>query len=420
MKNLRVLLAAALPLFGAGVSLAQSPPPAGLFPSTVPADVAVGPVGPGGVPAVLIGEDASSSVPRLWINAGFAFNWASDGPLTDALLTTSDAADQGLIGAPSTVILLGRQKIDYGTFYGFRFGMGSWWNADRTMGSEGSTLYSEQRTVFFAGQSDAGGNPALFRPFVDPVTQAAGSFRVSEPGLVQGSIFGNTSLRFTNADSNLLLNLYRDEGRSWTATIGYRTAYIREQILFVQNSVFLQDNVGFFLGQPLLAGDALEISDRVETVNRMYVGQVGMKWERNAGRLTLGVSTKLGFGWANQRIYFDGRTTLEPDVLTAEGGALVQRSLPNRNQLEQFVFVPDVGIQARMTLLRRLQGSFSYNFTYFSNVARPGKYLDPRIELTQVPSAPGYTGVVGQFPKFAEQDPGFVIHGITAGLTWTY
>jgi len=136
--------------------------------------------------------------------------------------------------------------------------------------------------------------------------------------------------------------------------------------------------------------------------------------------LTLGVSTKLGFGWANQRIYFDGRTTLEPDVLTAEGGALVQRSLPNRNQLEQFVFVPDVGIQARMTLLRRLQGSFSYNFTYFSNVARPGKYLDPRIELTQVPSAPGYTGVVGQFPKFAEQDPGFVIHGITAGLTWTY
>src|SRR4051794_38144201 len=107
MKKLRMLMAAALTLAGAGTIVAQppTPPPSGLYPST-PAPGAYPPTAmpgwsapaPGvepaaGAPAVAIGDNASSTVPKMWFTLGMGVSWVTPTPNPSPLLTTSDVSD---------------------------------------------------------------------------------------------------------------------------------------------------------------------------------------------------------------------------------------------------------------------------------------------------------------------------------------
>ncbi len=417
MKNLRMLLAAALALSGAGVIRAQTPPPSGLYPSTTaPINGAL--VDPAGVPLVVIGDNASPSVPKMWFDLGWFLGWTNSTPMPHPLLTTSDPADAGILGAPTTVLLLGQTRFTYGTFNGIRFSSQGWWNADRTIGSEGTTVWSEQRSInsFFTSN----GSVPLFRPIFDPTIPGETSVTVASPGLLAGDFLLEMRTRFANGDSNLMFNAYRDDTRSVNILVGYRTIYLREELKIIQDEFVLADGAGFFQGAPLLAGDSLRIQDRIETVNHLYIGQIGLQWERNSGPVDIILTAKYGIGWSHQRIFFDGRTTLEPTGPTVPGGVLVQTSQPYRNQEEHFVVVPNLGARVSVRLARRLRASVSYDLTYASSVARPGNYIDRVVELSQAPSQPQFTGVQGTRPAFRPQDGSFFMHGFTFGLTWAY
>lgn len=414
MNHLRMMLAAVLAFGGASAIRAQTPPPSGAFPS---ANMLLQ---PSAEPTIVIGDNASPSVPRMWFYWGVGMQWVNPSPYPAPLVTTSAPADQGIIGNPTTTVLLGQTTVDYGRFGFFTFASGAWINPERTVGTEGSSTWSEQRArnAYFA--SDALGNPGLYRPIIDAATQNETSMPIADPGNIAGEFVFETRMRINNSDANLLLNCYRDETRSITAMVGYRIAYMREEMRLIQSSTALFDGALSLLGNPVLAGETLTIRDRIETVNRIYAGQVGLRLERYFGRLYLAGTGKLGIGWSNQRIFGDGRTTLEPDLLTVAGGGVVQRSFPYRNQLEEFIFIPEVGATVRFQLLRRLHATASYNFTWFSSVSRPGSYVDRVIEMTQVPTSATYTGVIGTRPKFIESDHDMYLHGFHAGLTWIY
>jgi hypothetical protein len=435
MKKLRMLVAATLSLCGAGTLAAQTPTPPtpGLYPSSptpgpypaapLPGTYPTAPVAEpaAGAPAVVVGDNASPNAPKLWISWGIGAQWVTPSPNPSPLLTTSTVPDAGIIGAPSTVLLLGQQTVSYGTFATFNFGMGGWWNEDRTIGSDGMTTWSEQRSAsaFFA--SDLTGTPALFRPIIDANALAESSVPVALPGQIIGSFLFESRMKVNNGDSNLLLNAYRDESRAWTGLIGYRLMYIREEMRMVETQIALADNVLQLNGTPLLAGDTLEISDRIETVNRLYLGQVGIRWDRFWDRASFTATAKLGFGWNDERIYADGRTQQLPGFPAVAGGVLVQQSFPYRNYHAAFAFVPEVGVAGRIRIGRRLHLVGRYNALWVSDVARPGKYFDRVIETTQMPTSPTFTGVVGSRPTFIDnQTSNMFIHGVTVGLTWAY
>jgi hypothetical protein len=414
MNHLRMMFAAVLAFGGAGAIWAQTPPPAGAFPSantllqTSPE------------PRIMIGDNASPNVPRMWFNWGVGMQWVTPSPYPAPLVTTSLPADQGIIGNPSTTVLLGQTTVDYGRLGYLYFSSGAWFNPERTVGTEGFSTWSEQRSRNAIFASDAAGTPGYYRPVIDPVTQTETSMVIADPGNVAGTFIFESRIRVNNSDANLLFNIARNETRSITAMVGYRLAYMREEMRLLQSSTALFDGALQFLGNPVLAGDTLTIRDRIETVNRIYAGQVGLRVERYAGRFYVAGTGKLGIGWSNQRIFGDGRTTLEPDVLTVPGGGIVQRSFPYRNQVEDFIFIPEVGATVRVRLLRRLHASASYNFTWFSSVSRPGSYVDRVVQMSQVPSSTAYNGVVGTRPQFVESDHDMYLHGFHAGLTWIY
>jgi hypothetical protein len=423
MKNLRVLVAAALALCGADAIRAQTPPPSGLYPSTsAPLNgAAVIDPSPGGVPLVVIGDNASPAVPKMWFDLAVNLSWLESTPMPSPLLTTSTPADMGVIGAPSTVVLAGQQRFAFGSFAGISFGSGGWWNADRTVGMDGSTLWTERRSTQAYFSSDGSpGSAALFRPIFDPVTQTETSVLVASPGLMAGDFLAFMSMQYVNGDTNLIFNIDRTEDRSWTALVGFRSVYLGETLTMTQDSIVLTDGAGFYLGVPLAAGNALLIQDRIQTINRLYLGQLGLRWDRNFGPVNVGLTYKFGFGWNDQRIFYDGRTTLNPPNAPVPGGILVQTSQPYRNYNERFAVEPDCTVRASVRITRRLRAFGTYNFTYISSVARPGNYIDRTVQLQQAPSQPQYTGIPGIRPQFTPSDDSFFAHGLTAGLTWGF
>jgi hypothetical protein len=437
MKNPRILLAAALALYGAGVIRAQTPPPAtnltpgapprtGLDPYPLPPTppppgyplVDQGMVGP---PAVAIGDNAVPNVPKMWFNAGWAWSWVTSAPFSSPLLTTSTPADAGLLGAPSTAVLVGQARYSYGTINGGMFGSGGWFNEDRTFGADGSTTWNEQKSLNVYNSSDGSlGSTPLYRPIFDPVTQTETSVPVAIPGVLAGDFLLFQKFNMVNGDSNLMMNVYRDERSSWTLMLGYRLIYIDEQLYMTQDAFGLVDGAISYLGTPLPAGNFLTIVDRIETENRLYLGQLGARWERHFGIIDLGITYKFGFGWADERTFLSGSTTLNPPAPAALGGILIQQSMPFRNQNERFVVVPDLNVHVSMQLIRRLRATFDYHATYISSVARPGDFIDRTVELSQAPSFAGYNGIMGVRPAYHQTDNSLFSQTIIAGLAWEY
>ena len=446
MKKPRILLAAALALSGAGVIRAQTPPPSGPYPTNpgappagmyappgmqpsgqyppIPIAPSTGMVvdqGMAGPPAVAIGDNAASNVPKMWFTGGWALSWVSPAPFSSPLLTTSLPGDAGLLGAPSTAVLVGQAHYGYGTINGFQFGSGAWFNEERTFGVDGSTVWNEQKSINVYNSSDGSlGSTPLYRPIFDPVTQSETSVPVALPGVLAGDFLLYQKFNMVNGDSNLMMNVYRDDVRSWTVMLGYRLIYLDEQLYMTQDSFGLVDGALSYLGTSLPAGNALLMVDRIETENRLYLGQLGARWERHAGPLDIGVTYKFGFGWADERTFLSGSTTLNPPNPAVAGGILVQPSQPYRNYNEKFVVVPDLGINASIRLIRRLRATFEYHATYISSVARPGDFIDRTVQLSQAPSQPGYTGVLGVRPAYHTNDNSFFSQTIMAGLTWQY
>jgi putative beta barrel porin BBP7 len=438
MKNPRIVLAAALALCGASVIRAQTPPPQGTTPSvdSPPARSAVDPLSlvpagpayypgsdmPYGPSTVAIGDNVNPNVPRLWLTLNWALTHISSSPITSPLITTSaNPADMGILGAPSTTVLIGQNHYDYDWASGVEFRSGGWWNDERTFGADGSTTWNEQRSItqFIASDGSIGSTP-LWRPIYDPVAQTETSVPVALPGVLAGDFLLYEKMNYVNGDSNLMLNVYRDEMRSWTLLLGYRLIFLDEHLYMTQDETGLVDNAISYLGIPLPAGNVLQIQDVIETENRYYLGQIGARWERQMGAFNLGVTYKFAFGWADERTFYSGTTTLNPPATPVPGGLLVQLSQPYRNQNEQFVVAPDLSVVGSVRLLRRLRLDAEYHCTFISGAARAGEMIDRTVELNQAPSSATYNGILGVNPTYRPQSVSFFAQTFSAGLTWEY
>ncbi len=440
MNNPRIVLAAALALCGAGVIRAQTPPlpPANPNPGIPPARAALDPYpiapmpGPGYAPpsdmaygpaTVAIGDNpAPNNVPKYWATLAWAWTDVTPNPVTSPLVTTSaNPADMGILGAPSTTAIIGAAHYGYGWFNGGIFTMGSWWNDERTFGSEGSTLWNEQRSnIQYVASDGSFGSTALYRPIFDPVAKAETVFPIAVPGVLAGDFLLYQKLNYINGDSNLIMNVYRDDNRSWTLMVGYRLAYLEEGMVMTQDSIGLVDGAINYLGTALPAGNMVTIVDKIETVNRYYLGQIGARWERSVGAFAFAATYKFGFGWADERTFFSGSTTLNPPGVPVPGGILVQTSQPYRNQYEQFVVAPDLTLNASVRLVRRLRATAEYHCTYISGSMRTGAAIDRTVELSQAPASASFTGVQGTFPAYHPNPVGFFSQTFSAGLTWQY
>src|SRR5438105_2038128 len=108
--RLRCVLTLAVLLGPAGLASAQT----------------VTPYSEGPVEAFDWSGDQGRSASRWWASADYLLWWTKGAPVSVPLATTSNTSDFGVLGAPSTRLLIGDEHLDFSTRSGGRFALGGW------------------------------------------------------------------------------------------------------------------------------------------------------------------------------------------------------------------------------------------------------------------------------------------------------
>lgn len=373
---------------------------------------------------------STNLAPHWWVHTEYLLWWTKNQPTRVPYLTTGARAEGGLIGQPTTRVLVGDADIGYGLSSGFRISGGWFKGDDRRYGTEISGFLLEQQGVHYFAQSDANGVPVIARPFVDANTGANSVMTVAFPNLAAGSYLFKTTTQTWGAEGNQVLNLYRSSPddphqMSITGMLGFRYMDIHETLNISTASTLLGSNIASFAGLDVAAPATIMVQDNFETTNRFYGGQIGFRSEANHGRWQAQVVGKIAFGLMNQTVMVDGVSGVnDPSrgiVATNPGGLFADASTITTIRNDEFAFIPEVSANLGYNWCNWLTTYVGYNFMYVSRVLRPSEQLTDVINPTMVPVSPTFgQGTFAPTPNNLLTQSEFWIQGVNFGFMVKY
>lgn len=361
----------------------------------------------GGFPA-FAGEAPPGAYPRAWGSLEYLNLWTPSAPLPFPLVTTGDAAGMGILGSPSTRVVMGDEPLAMGCFPGFRATVGGWFSDYDNLGAEISGFATGVRVAHFQAASDSFGSPLLAVPFANVTSGAPqeSSLVIAQPGVRRGRISANDASIFGGFEVDGLINLpsFRSGAdRSVSAICGVRFISLTERFQFssvtIDTTGFLQGHNDFFMAQ------------------NDFVGvEFGLRGARRFKRLTFEMTGKTAFGttWQGQSISSQSGPFLS---LQPNAGFFTQPSnsgaAPAQNS---FSVVPAARFRVGYDLTRRLRLTLSYEGLLWTHVIRPSNQLDREINLSQTVGP--LVGVARPAAQHRQSD--FWAQGFTAGLQLNY
>jgi hypothetical protein len=364
-----------------------------------------------------------------WLDAGYRALWIKDMRFQSTLVTSNGAT------------LFGNQDVSFDTFNGVYANVGLWLNCRRTVGIEFNGFFVDRQDVVQTFASDATGAPAITRPITDALRLAPVNVIVSSPGVASGSVTVDSASRLSSAGVNGVWNVMQCDNYSVNALYGFRYIDLEESVDIAQSSTPLNGGAFSFGGAPLPAGVGLSLADDFHTRNQFYGGLAGTRGEWRLGPLFVGGLSTISFGPDHQTTEITGLTTplaggfqpLRGGLLAVGGGsapviapngqiaALVQQGNINRYTTNRFIIAPEVGAELGIYVTNGLRLGVAYNFLYMSDVARPNRQIDTRVNQRFVPASPGFGAGAGQpLPLFPVSQEDFHAHAVTftAEVRW--
>jgi hypothetical protein len=144
-------------------------------------------------------------------------------------------------------------------------------------------------------------------------------------------------------------------------------------------------------------------TDRFDTRNRFWGGQLGVNAEYRYGRWSVDLTTRVAVGNTNQIVKIGGSTLTNGVV--SPGGFFASTNM-GRFSRDRLSVVPEFGLKLGYQISEGIRANLGYNFLYWSDVARPGEHID--------------RAVGGGRPAFSFRSSDFWVHGLTAGLEFRY
>lgn len=354
-----------------------------------------------------------------WAEAEYLHWWISGNDLPP-LATTSPAgtarADAGVIGAAGTTVLFGGNEVGDDGRSGFRVNVGRWLDDFSETGVE-LTWFS----VFNDGSGDfratSPGSPTIARPFFDPVLGANNSEITAfvDPGgttIAEGEIeVGSGSEMHSLALS--VRRLYQASGSGRVDLLaGYRFLKFRDGLL-IRERVIARDPGGL-----IQVGTTFDLTDRIECQNNFHGGEVGFEASFDRGFLTLEVLGKVAVGNLRRDVTISGSTLVrEPapsmNVVQHSGGLLSQPTNIGRQSSDEFVILPEVGVNLMAQLNQRVTVGIGYTVVALTGVARSGDQIDTTLNPTQFTGGT-LAGAARPMPLGADSD--LWVHGANVML----
>jgi hypothetical protein len=345
--------------------------------------------------------------------------WWTKGQRLPPLVTTGPAVPagtNGVLGQAGTVILFGGDTVDNGVRGGARFTAGLWIDDERTLGLETSFFFLGQRSFRFIGGSDT--FPVLARPFFSLNSGAESAEEATTPGRSVGTVAVQGPSRLWGLETNLRCQLCCDCPGRLELIGGIRYLELDEGLHVTESLLALP-------GAPQFAGSQIGVSDRFDTANRFFGGQVGLDYRLQWDRWSLDGRAKVALGDDHEVVTIGGNQLIVSPggaATTAFGGLLALPSNSGRFARDRFAVVPEVGVTVGCQVTDWCRLTVGYTFLYWSSVARPGDQIDRVIDVTQVPNfnVPGAvpTGLPRPAPTLRDTD--YWAQGINVGVEFRY
>jgi hypothetical protein len=378
-------------------------------------------------PACCPCEADCRSGPRFWARAEYLL-WDVHDTHAPPLVTTGPNAFGTFLNSGQSVTLFGGD-IDTPLQSGGRFTAGYWFDCCETNGIQASYFFLGQRAVNF----DSGVQPVLSRPFFNIATGMEFVETVSQPNTNLGRITVDAPSKLWGAETDWRHNLLCGCWYRVDLLAGFRYVDLEEGLHITEDYHFLPgvNNLGFPF--PFTPGTHVVVSDRFDTRNQFYGGQVGFETELHRGRWSLDLSTKVALGDNHETVDIGGNFITTPpggSPTVHTGGLLALSSNIGHYTRDRFAVVPELGATLGYNLTDNIRVFAGYNFLFWSNVVRPAEQIDRNINPALIPTfcqqanqspkvcPPNMVNV--QRPLFEFHDTTFWAQGLTAGMQFTY
>ncbi len=353
--------------------------------------------------------------PNRFYGAADYLVWFTKGDRIPPLITTGPIASSGILGRPGTVILFGNQQINNEWHSGGRFTLGYWLDPCQELGIEGSYFFLNQRTTRFFASSDA--FPLLARPIFEQNNGQEFSEISTRPDLATGSVSVDSPSRLWGAELN-----WREKfccGCNYRVDVlaGFRYAELDEGLHVTENLLALPT-------APRFAGDRIIVTDRFDTRNQFYGGQIGVDTEYRSGNWFVDGKAKVALGDNHETLNIVGNqliTTPAGNATLFTGGLLALPSNIGHFTRDRFAVVPEIGMKVGYQFGECLRFTVGYDLFYWSRVIRPGGQVDRVVDINQIPNfgviAPP---VAGSRPAVLFKGTDFWAQGISFGVEFRY
>ena len=388
-------------------------------------------------------DSSSFAGGRLWVDAEY-LQWWTKGSYLPPLVTTSPVgAPPGVLGQPTTTVLFGGHDVNGQGRSGFRLNFGYWFGPCCNWAVVGDYFDLGQIDTQFDARCD--GTNVLARPFHDVTTGLESSEIVCYPTIVTGRIHVDAASYFQGAGLGLRHPLLcrscceevccepscgepsgcgdcRPIQRSFQLDLvgGYRN-YRNFDSLSIQEHL-----VSINPGGQIAQGTTWDIEDRFTVQNEFHGGEVGLAAQFTRNCWSLGLLAKLAMGNNHQVATVDGSTVVnvpgDPNSpARSVGGLLALSSNIGQHTRDQFVVIPQFGLDVGYQLTCRLRVYAGYDFLYWGNVARAGDLIDLGVNPGLLPGRlpPPQPGGPAR-PACAFHDSDFWAQGLKLGLQYQF
>ncbi|PQO26032.1 hypothetical protein C5Y96_21515 [Blastopirellula marina] len=352
--------------------------------------------------------DGCALPPRVYGSFDTLVVWRHGGNYP-AILTTSDPADEGVLGAPSTRVLFGDGYETGDAGIGGRITVGLWLDDYQNWSVGGRFLALAEEGASYSTTSDAYSTLAF--PFFNTNTGLQDSVVVALPGNGDNAA-DNTTVSLNNdntvymGDFFVTKHIYTNQGNRWDFVTGYSYAKLEDG--FSINAQYTVQDAAPPSG--FAQGDVVVLHDSFNATNEFHGGQFGLIAEFQDGPFSWRAMGKISVGGMKQEAAISGYTTI--NGADSDNQGIYARSTNSGSySRDQFAYIPEASIDMIYAYNCNLDFKLGTNFVYFSDVATGATLINTNIDPSVLnPTDPQF--------NFIEQD--YWIVGLTLGMEFHY
>jgi hypothetical protein len=325
---------------------------------------------------------------------------------------------------PPTTIAIGQNDLINDLRLGAKFSAGIWFDPCHINGVDAD--------VFFAGPASrdtlvttSAAFPTLLRPYINVNTPLPGTPAIppTPPGQpnfadivgqsgTAGAVLVHTYSFMDGAEVNYRRQLFANCGSSAYLLLGFRYLHMNEELDITESATVAG-----------VVPPVLSLTDRFNTTNDFYGGQIGFVLEKDWGPWSLESDMKVALGANSETVTISGSNNFARNTSI---GLFAQPSNIGTYNHNNASVVPEFDLKLGYQMTPRLRLQMGLTFMYWSNVLQPGNQIDPIVDETMVPKpgappatfAPLSAANTHPIIPFARSD--YYMYGLTFGFTYKW